>query len=132
MREARETCARRGPQQELDAVAIGDVGGVDPDHEHQTLRVYEQMPLSSLDLLGSVVTALLPTDARGLHRLAIHYARAGLGVPPEAYPHALAQGRVHPFPEPSQAPGAEVVVVGLLAVRKSCGKRRQAQPLLGT
>jgi hypothetical protein len=86
---------------------------VDPGFEHQTLRVYQQVPLATFDLLGAVVTTLLPAHACGLDRLAIHDGRAGLRVPLEAHTHALAQGGVHPFPRSIQAPGAEVMVDGL-------------------
>ena len=40
------------------------------------------MMLSALDLLGSVVTALLSSHAGRLDRLAVHYPRARLGVSP--------------------------------------------------
>jgi hypothetical protein len=83
---------------------------VDSSLEHQSLRVYQQMPLSAFDLLGSVITAFFSAHTRGLDRLAIHYGCAGLRVSLEAYPHSLAQGGVHPLPGAVQAPGAEVVV----------------------
>src|SRR5688572_21033498 len=82
------------------------------------------MPLASFDLLGSVVTALLPAYPRGLDRLAIHYGRAGLGVSLRADSHSFAQGRVHPLPRPIQTPGAEVVVDGLITNDKFCFTRR--------
>src|SRR5512132_1005949 len=68
------------------------------------------MALSSFDLLGPVVTALLATHARSLDRLAVYYGRAGLRVSPEAHPHSLAQGRVHPLPSSIYAPNPEVMV----------------------
>src|SRR5687768_1411545 len=68
------------------------------------------MSLASFDLLGPVVTALLPTYARGLDRLGIHYGRAGLRVPLSADSHSFAQGSVHPLPRSIQTPEAEVVV----------------------
>jgi hypothetical protein len=51
--EARETGARRGSEQELDAVAIRDVRAVDLGHEHQALGAHERMTLASFDLLAS-------------------------------------------------------------------------------
>jgi hypothetical protein len=48
------------------------------------------MALSSFDLLGSVVAALFAAYTRGLDRLAVHYPCARLGIPLQAYPHALA------------------------------------------
>src|SRR3712207_3594657 len=43
----------------------------------------------------------------------VRYAGAGLRVPVQANPHALALGGVHPLPGAVQAPGAEVMVDGL-------------------
>jgi hypothetical protein len=71
---------------------------MDPGFEHETLGVYQQVPLASFALLGPVVTTLLPTDARGLDRLAVHYPGAGLEVPPQADSHTITQGSVHPLP----------------------------------
>src|SRR5687768_7921827 len=82
------------------------------------------MPLASFDLLGSVVTALLPAYPRGLDRLAIHYGRAGLGVSLRADSHSFAQGGVHPLPRSIQTPEAEVVVDGLITNDKFCFTRR--------
>jgi hypothetical protein len=66
--------------------------------EHQTLGVHQQMALSSFDLLGSVLTALLATHAHCLDRPAVRYRCAGPRVPLQADPHSLAQGGVHPLP----------------------------------
>src|SRR3712207_5909067 len=70
------------------------------------------MALPPFDLLGTVVATLFSAHARGLDRLGIHDGRAGLRVPLEAYPRALAQGRVHPLPRPVQTPEPKVVVDG--------------------
>ena len=105
-----QTVTRGDIQQELDALPILDFRTMNPSFEHQTLRVYQQVPFSSFDLLGSVVTARFAAYARGLDRLAIHYRGTGLRVPLQAHSHASAQGGVHPFPRPVQAPEAEVVV----------------------
>src|SRR5919112_5185596 len=86
---------------------------MNPSFEHQTLRVYQQMALSSFDLLGPVVAALLAAHACCLDRLAVNYRCTGLRVPLEAHPNALAQGRVHPFPGAIYAPSPEVTVDGL-------------------
>jgi hypothetical protein len=48
--------------------------------QDQTFGVYEQVTLSALHLLASVETALFSAYAGALHRLGIHYARAGLGI----------------------------------------------------
>jgi len=62
---------------------------MNPSFEHQTLRVYQQMALSSFDLLGPVVTALLAAHACGLDRLAVDYRCTGLRVSLQAHPHSL-------------------------------------------
>src|SRR5215217_2949693 len=113
MREAREEADPRGFEQELDAIAIGDVRRVNLGHEYQTLGVYQKMTLSSLDLLGTVVTALFSSHARCLHRLGVHYGCARLRVPLQTHSHPLAQGIVHPLPGTIQAPRSKVVVDGL-------------------
>jgi hypothetical protein len=86
---------------------------VEAGFDHQSLRVHQDVALSALHLLGSVVTTLVPTHSGGLDRLAIHYGRAGLRVSVEADSHTLAQGGMHPLPGAVQTPGAEVVVDGL-------------------
>jgi hypothetical protein len=65
---------------------------MNPRFEHQSLRVHQDVTLTSFDLLGPVVTALFAAHARGLDRLAVHYGRAGLRVPLEADTHSPAQG----------------------------------------
>jgi hypothetical protein len=80
--------------------------------EHQTLRVYEQMALSTFHLLAAVVASLLPSHAGALHRLAIHYASAGLRVSTHTSPHPLAQGSVQLFPGAVDAPFSKVMVDG--------------------
>jgi hypothetical protein len=76
---------------------------------NQSLRVYQRVPFASFDLLGAIVTALPPTDARGLDRLAVHDGRAGLRVALQADSHPLAQGAVHPLPGSTQTPEAKVM-----------------------
>jgi hypothetical protein len=108
-----QTIARVYVQQELDAFPVLDLCAVDPDSEHQSLGVHQQMSLASFDLLAAIVAALFAAYARGFDRLAIHYGRGGLRVPLEADTHALTQGGMHPLPGAVQAPEAEVVVDGL-------------------
>jgi hypothetical protein len=72
---------------------------MDLGFEHQTLGVYEQMPLPALHLLASaVVSSLLTAHAGSLHRLAIYDARARLRIPFHTETHPLTQGGVHPLP----------------------------------
>ena len=100
-------------QQNLDAFSVLDLCAVDPGFEHQTLSVYQEVSLSALDLLATVVAAFFSAHACGLDRLAVHYACARLRVSLEANSHPLAQSGVHPFPCAIQAPSSEVVVDGL-------------------
>ena len=59
---------------------------------------------------GPVVASFSSSDAGRLHRLAVYYPRARLGIALEANPHPFAQRGVHPLPDPVQTPRAEVVV----------------------
>jgi hypothetical protein len=81
-------------EQELDAVAVLDVGVVDPHFEHQLLRrVHQEVSLASLDLLGAVVSTLFAAHPGRFDRLAVDYPGAGLRVPLQTDPHPpLAQG----------------------------------------
>jgi hypothetical protein len=54
--------------------------------EHETFRVHQQVALTALDLLSTVVSALFPAHSGGLYRLAIDYASAGLRISLEANP----------------------------------------------
>jgi hypothetical protein len=92
VRESWETGARRGFEQKLDAVTIGDVRPVDLGREYQTLGVHQQMTFSALDLLlGPVLTALRATYSGRLDRLGVHNSGTRLRVPFQANPHMLAQ-----------------------------------------
>ena len=51
------------PQQRLDPLVIHHLGAVDLGLEHQALGVHQQVTLTALDLLASVVTALSPPTA---------------------------------------------------------------------
>ena len=93
--------------------------------EHEALRVHQDVALSSLDLLDSVVTSDFAAYGGGLDRPGIHHARAGLRIPPQENPKALADGPVDPLPGTVDAPSPEVVVVeGGPSLGKSCGSRR--------
>ena len=85
-----QTLTRGDIHQELGAFPILDSRTMNPNFEHQTLRVYQQMALPSFDLLGPVVTTLLSAHACCLDRLAINYRCTGLRVSLEV--HSLAQG----------------------------------------
>src|SRR5919112_6281047 len=53
-----QAIARVRVQQELDALPILDFRAINPRLEHQSLRVLQDVTLTSFDLLGPVVTAL--------------------------------------------------------------------------
>jgi hypothetical protein len=93
---------------------------MDLGFEHQTLRIYQQMALSALDLLATIVSPL-SSHASSLHRLAIHYAGARLRFALHADPQTFSQGGVHPLPGAVDAPSSEVMVDGLPR-RKVMGK----------
>jgi hypothetical protein len=42
-------------QEQLPAITIVEVGGMDPDRQDQAQGVYQQMPLASVDPLGAVI-----------------------------------------------------------------------------
>jgi hypothetical protein len=86
---------------------------VDLGFEQQALRVYQQVSLSAFDLLATVVAALFSSHAGALDRLAIHDARARLGISVHAHPYTLAQGGVHPLPGAVEPPSPEVMMDGL-------------------
>ena len=61
---------------------------------------------------ASVVAALFYSHRGTLHRLAIHHARAGLGIPFQANAQAFAAGGIDPLPGAIDTPFAEVSVNG--------------------
>src|SRR5215212_4033831 len=57
--------------------------------EHESLGVHQDVAFTPLDLLSSVVTPLFAAHRGALERLAVHDARAGLGIPFQADPKRL-------------------------------------------
>ena len=80
--------------------------------EYETLGVYQDVALTSFDLLAPVLTPVFPAHSSTLYRLGIHHARAGLRIPFQANPKAFADGPVDPFPGPVYAPSSKVVIDG--------------------
>ena len=99
--------------QRLYPVAVEDTRRMDLRPQHQTLRIYQQMPLSSLHLLPGIVASLVPAYPCGLDALGIDDGGAGLRVPPEAYSYPAAECLVQPLPRIVEPPEAEVVLEGL-------------------
>ncbi len=81
--------------------------------EYETLGVYQDVALTSFDLLASYsITSIFSAHSSTLYRLGIHHARAGLRIPFQANPKAFADGPVDPFPGPVYAPSSKVVIDG--------------------
>src|SRR5215217_4590400 len=53
-------------EEDLDPLVVHHLRAMDPRFQHQTLGVHEQMTLSALHLLASVVTALIASYAGAL------------------------------------------------------------------
>jgi hypothetical protein len=85
-------------QQRLDPFVIHNLCAVELGFEDETLRVHQDVALSSLDLLSSVVAALFSAYRGALDRLAFHHARAWLRIPLQANPTAFPDGPVDPLP----------------------------------
>src|SRR5215212_7995789 len=96
-------------EQTLDAILIRDLRAVNFGFEHQTFCVHEQMPLPATHLLATIEAPVLAADAGRLHRLAVHDARARLGVPAEFLPQPPPQRPVHPLPGSGYPPRPEGV-----------------------
>ena len=74
----------------LDALSVLNLGAMDLGIKHQALGVYQEVSLTTFDLLGSVLSPLLAAYAGCLDRLAVYYRGAGLGVSLCAHPHSFA------------------------------------------
>src|SRR4051812_46872023 len=96
-------------QQRLDPFVIHHLGAVDLRLEYETLGGYQQVTLTALDLLASVVTPLFLAYRGALYRLGIHDARAWLRIPAQANPQPFTDGAVDPLPSTVHTPSSEVV-----------------------
>jgi hypothetical protein len=97
--------------------------------EYEAFGVYQKMTLAALDLLAPVVTALIASHSGALDRLAVRHAGAGLRIPLQADPKALAQGGVDPLEGAVLTPAGPEVMVDALPGREIV--RKQA-PLAAT
>ena len=57
LEQERKQVKQRAHQQHAAAVAVLDIGRMNPGTQQQTLRIYQQMPLLGFDLLARVVAA---------------------------------------------------------------------------
>src|SRR5215213_930301 len=96
-------------EQTLDAILIRDLRAMNFGFDHQTFRIYQQLPLPATHLLGTIEAPLLSADAGRLHRLAVHDARARFGVPAEFLPQPPPHRPVHLLPGAIYPPRPEVV-----------------------
>src|SRR5215217_8375440 len=78
--------------------------------EHETLGVYQQVTLTALNLLASVVTTLFSAHSGRFDRLGIHYACAGLRISLQANPQAVSETSIDTLPGAVYAPSSEVVI----------------------
>jgi hypothetical protein len=85
---------------------------VDLGFEHETLGVYEQVTLTALDLLGSVLTAIFSAYCGTLDRLGIHHPGTWLGISLQANPKAFSYGPIDTLPGAVDTPLPKVVVDG--------------------
>jgi hypothetical protein len=96
-------------EQTPNAILIRGLRAVNFGFDHQTFRVYQQVPLPAAHLLATIEAPLLTADAGCLHRLAVHDARARLGVPAEFLPQLPPHRPVHLLPGSIYPPRPEVV-----------------------
>jgi hypothetical protein len=79
--------------------------------EDEAFGVHQNVALTSLDLLASVITSIFSTYSGSFNRLGIDYASAGLRIPLQAHPQAFSYGPIDPLPGTVDAPLSEVVVI---------------------
>jgi hypothetical protein len=95
---------------------------VDVRLEHEAFGVDQDVALTPLDLLGPIVTPVLPAYPGALHRLGIHHARAGLRISLQAHTQAFSESSVDTLPGTIDTPSPEIVVDGWPS-RKVVGKQ---------
>jgi hypothetical protein len=96
-------------QQQLDPIAIQDIGWVHFDSHYPPLSIDKQMPLAACHLLATIVTAQAPYT-RCFHRLAIHNTSARFWITPGLLAALSMQGRMNPFPSPIKPPLTEIMI----------------------
>ena len=99
-------------KQRFDPLIVHHLGAVNLRLEHESFGVYEQMSLTTFDLLASVVTTFFSAHSSSLDRLTVYYAGTGLRVSLQSHPQAFPDSSVDPFPSTIDTPFSEVVVGG--------------------
>jgi hypothetical protein len=107
-------------QQVLGSFALPQAGGMSDDFQQVTHRVHCNVPLASIDLLGSIKT-VFAADFGRFDTLAVEDGLTRLGVPSCRLPHSLPQGRIDRFPGSLPTPFPKMVV-NPVDVGYSCGK----------
>jgi len=79
MRQRGEALARKGDDVRR-AIPILNIGGMRDGPQHVALRVGEDMPLATLDLLARIIAAR-PATFRGFHTLTVNHTRCRLYRP---------------------------------------------------
>jgi hypothetical protein len=105
-----QRCPRRGNSSAAPTVehqrhrcTILQLRRVHPGFEHHAQRIYQQMPLSSAELLRPILTPNT-AHAGGLHRLSVEDASTRLGIATRAQAYPFAQNRIDLLPGAVQAP----------------------------
>lgn len=88
-------------------VAVGYIRRMHFQHQHQALRIHDQVAFAPLDLLAAVISTRWSTDATRFDRLTIDDRRTRLAT--EATPYRFTQGGVNSLPNAQQSPQAGVV-----------------------
>jgi len=113
MTEARESLLR-SMQQRLDPLVVHHLCAVDLHLKYDTLRVNQDVALTTLYLLASFSIAALFFSAHcgALDRLGIHHACAGLRISAQANPKVFADSPIDPLPSAVDTPLSEIMVDG--------------------
>jgi hypothetical protein len=90
-------------------IAVGQIGRMHLQRQHQALRIHEEVAFAPLDLLTAVITTRRSTDASGFDTLTIDDRRTRLHIAAETGAQCFAQGGVDGFPHPQQSPQPKVV-----------------------
>lgn len=99
----------QGCQEQLGAIAIGNIGRVHDGTNAQALRIDQQMALATVDFLPTIIAPGTTHDGR-FNRLAIDDRRTRLWGMAGLYPGADPERHMQPLPQAPQASKPEVMV----------------------